>query len=224
MLGFKGSQPNHIEWYISTMLFCMLIIYPILLKYYKIFTYVIAPILSLLLLGYLSYTTNSLTGVSVWLGFCYKSMLRSFVEISLGVIAFEVTKYVKKLHLNLKQKILLNCLEWFCIISTSIFVVLTFTKQYEVYVLFLIMIMIIIAFSKQTWYPKWLDNSVIRKIGKFTLPVYLSQVGALNIVNIFFADQSIIVQFLMYIILTAICALLCYGIGNCIINKKTEMK
>lgn len=95
MSGISLANPNHVEWYISCMLLAMCIIYPFVLRYYDAVYKYISPVFAIFATGYLMYTTNALTGVSVWIGFCFKSMLRACIEILLGGTAYELSEKLR---------------------------------------------------------------------------------------------------------------------------------
>ena len=51
MSGMAGYRVNTVTWYISAMILAMLILYPLLIKYKDTFFFIIAPCLSIFLLG-----------------------------------------------------------------------------------------------------------------------------------------------------------------------------
>ena len=75
MSGLTIHNLNHIEWYISVMLLVMAIIYPFAKKYYNNFVKIFCPIMAILLLGYLQYNYQSITGVMVYNGLFFKSFI-----------------------------------------------------------------------------------------------------------------------------------------------------
>ena len=111
MTGIPCVAINHIEWYLSAMIISMAIIYPICKKYFNLFIKYIAPIFSILILGYLGYTYGYLTGVNVWTGFAFKGLIRGFAEIMLGTFAYYLAKKLSEYKNNLnKYRILLTLL------------------------------------------------------------------------------------------------------------------
>ena len=176
MSGINMSNPNHVEWYISCMLIAMAILYPICRKYYYSFTRYFAPLGSLLILGYMVHTTGALTGVSTWTGICYKSLLRAVAELALGTTAFEISRYLTMCTFSKKQKLCLTLAEAASIAMTMLFVVMTFQKKYEVYVLGLLIILVILSFSRITYGSYLFDNKLCYCLGSLSLPIYLAQI------------------------------------------------
>ena len=129
MSGISLANPNHVEWYISCMLIAMAILYPICRRYYTAFTHYFAPLGSLLILGYLFYTTGALTGVNVWTGLCFKSVLRALCEIALGTTAYELSRFLAAKPLANGQKTCLTAAEAFLLFCAICYSVMTFPKS-----------------------------------------------------------------------------------------------
>lgn len=206
MSGISIKSPNHVEWYISCMLIAMAIIYPICRKYYYQFTRYFAPLASLLILGYMVYTTGRLTGVSVWTGICYKSMLRAIAEVALGTTAFEVSRYIMGVSFSKAQKLALSFCEGMCFVFTMIYMVMTFPKQYEVYVLGLVTILIILSFSQVTYGAGLFNNKLCYYLGKLSLPIYLGQLSAVYWVQGYMSTYGEKYQYIAVVIITFIVA------------------
>ena len=66
MLLIKHSRILGIEWYISAMLLAMMVLYPLILKHKKNYIYIVAPMISLLILGFISRMDGSLAGVDIY--------------------------------------------------------------------------------------------------------------------------------------------------------------
>lgn len=206
MSGISLSNPNHVEWYISCMLIAMAIIYPICRKYYYYFTRYFAPLCSLLILGYMVQTTGALTGVSTWMGICYKSLLRAIAEVALGTTAFELSRYIMKYPFSKNQRILLTLAEAVSVALSMLFVMMTFSKKYEVYVLGLMIVLIALSFSQVTCGSDLFNNKFCYYLGSLSLPVYLGQISAVYLVQGFMADYEKGYQYLTVVILTFVFA------------------
>ena len=85
-----------LAWYISSMLLCMAILYPLLRKHYQMFSLIYGPIFALLIIGFLIHTTGYLGGVSDWLGVTFKCNYRAFAELSLGAACFELSRMISR--------------------------------------------------------------------------------------------------------------------------------
>ena len=223
MSGINFTNPNHIEWYISCMLIAMALIYPLCKRFYINFTRYIAPISAILIIGYMIFTTKSLTGVTSWTGLSYKSTLRAFAEISLGTTAFELSRYISEKKFTASQRITITVTEFICFVFVVLYMVLSFVNKYELYALIAMFLIITITFSSKTYGNKIFNNRVCCFLGKISLPIYLSQLGAINLVDKYFDKQSDVTKVLIAVFITFIFAFIVLIFGNLVaklFNKK----
>jgi len=88
MTGLGKIDMNVVVWYISAMLICMAVLYPLLRKHCDITIHLIIPLASLLIFGYLYKNYGHPRGPTNWLGLTYKGVLRAFAEIGIGCLLF----------------------------------------------------------------------------------------------------------------------------------------
>lgn len=106
-------------WYLSAMLLAMLLLYPIYAKNKRRFEYIIAPIIAVVLLGFLFLHGRSLLNPSKRFElfykyeFTFKGNLRAMSEICLGVVCYRVCEWLKAVDFTKLGKWLLAALELF---------------------------------------------------------------------------------------------------------------
>lgn len=222
MSGLSFTNPNHIEWYISSMLIAMAILYPFCYKYYYTFTRYAAPLISLLIVGYLIYETKYLSGVTVWMGFSYKGMLRAVAEIALGTTAFEISRYMNQRTFSKAQRFAFTVLELSCLSGILIYCVTTFSSRYESYALIAIFVLVTLAFSGVSYGSRLFDNKLCYFLGNISLPVYLAQLAPIYVVPVFFPYSSGMEQILYAVILTFVLTFVIMAMGN--LTAKTFKK
>ncbi len=171
--GFKCSDVLGVEWYISDMLIAMFVLYPLCKKYYEKFTRIIAPIASLLILGYLIKTTGALNGSKAWSVIFSKTFLRAVSEICAGAFAFEFTRNFKKLNFSKADKIGLTIFEVFCYIMVLVYITYDIPKNYVGVFFIFACIGISLSFSDVTYGAKLFNNKFIYFLGSLSLPLYL---------------------------------------------------
>lgn len=206
MSGINLGNVLHIEWYISSMLLTMAVLYPICRKYYYTFTRYFAPLIGLFILGYMQETTKSLTGVSVWMGVCYKSTLRALVEVALGTTCFEASRFLTEnfSELEKKWKVFWTLVEAGCFGGSVLFVMTTMGKNYEVLILGLFFVMIALATSGISYGAEFFDRQIFYFLGKISFSVYLGQLAAIYIVMEKMKDLSFRNQILIGVGLTTV--------------------
>lgn len=69
--GLFGSSLLTVEWYLSSMLLAMAILYPIARRWYSSYTHLFGPLCALLLLGWLYQETGKLADYNDWSGLTY---------------------------------------------------------------------------------------------------------------------------------------------------------
>lgn len=147
--GIYVKSLSAVEWYLTTMLIGMAIIFPFLLKKYNTFSRIAAPIIGLLLVGIISHQTGKLSDGDKWMfGNITKGQLRAIAELCLGVFAFEVVRYLKKLNFTKKDRIILTAIEVCTYCIALLYSVSQFSKKYIVYILFVLLVGVILSFSE----------------------------------------------------------------------------
>ena len=208
MSGFSFLSVNHIEWYLSSMLIAMAIIYPVCRRYYYGFTRYASPLLSLLTLGILYYNTKTLTGVMVWMSVTYKATIRAIVEISLGASAFELTRILtSKNGVSKTTRTILTLTEIMCFLGVSAFMLITFKKAYEFFALAAIFFMLICAASNMTYGNRLFNTPLFYCLGEFSYPLYLSQLSSIYLAKEYLSHKSDLYQVLFCTVTTVILAL-----------------
>ncbi len=210
MSGINIVNPNHVEWYLSSMLLVMAVIYPLCKKHYYKFTRYIAPVASIFILGYMIKTTGMLTGVSTWTGFMYKSVLRAFCCVSLGTTAFEVSRYLSEKSFTSKQRWLFTVCEIGLFAVIAFYTLITASKKYEIVILLMLFVLTFIVFSNVSYGVNIFNNKLVYHLGKISLPVYLTQLSAINFTKFFFPETSEKNMLIIAFILTFILAYLVY--------------
>ena len=190
MLGFKGTSPNHVSWYLSVMLISMFVIYPFARKHYSTFVKAIAPMLALFILGHLFFKYSSLTGVMVVDGIFYKSMLRGFAEILVGMTTYEIAEWFKKGEKTRARSILITVLSIVLLAGSFVYIMFTLPARYEFLMIPVSALLLIMAHSGQGLLYGAVNNRFSVFLGKITLPVYLAQVAGINLISYFCEDMS----------------------------------
>lgn len=95
--GFPVSSATGVLWYLSAMFFAMWLLYPVMRRYYDVFTRYIAPMLFLLITGFLMQTYSTLEVPDAWFGVLNTGFLRAVAAMSLGAVAHVGSEYLAQL-------------------------------------------------------------------------------------------------------------------------------
>lgn len=176
MSGLHAVSVNAATWYISSMLLSMMIMYPLIRKFPDISTYVVIPLISMILLGYLCGELGSPRNPMKWIGFTYKGNLRAFSEIGLGVIAYKFVKYLSTVTLTLPGKIVITLTEWGCYIALIMYMFFEKAGVRDYFFLFIMMLAVSLSFAEKGIDSKLFAHTFVYVLGRFSVPLYLGHI------------------------------------------------
>ena len=176
MTGIRMATINDALWYLSSMLLCMAIIYPILRKYKATAKLVIIPIITFLIFGYFAVQTKSIRVPFGWADFTYRGNLRAFADIGVGIMLYQITEVFKTKKLTVFSKIILTITKYVGIISLILYMyfIRKATIEYDMFQILVVALVIGLIFSNQTYGESIFNNRFFGFLGKFSLPIYLS--------------------------------------------------
>lgn len=209
------------SWYISAMMVAMAIIYPFCKKYYYSFTRYYAPLIGILILGFMQIKTGSLTDIFGVVGGVYKGLLRAITEILIGTSVFEISRMIKTSAWSEKpsNRIKLSIIETGCLLIIISFMVLSLKHIYQVYMVGAFSILIAIAFSGKSICNDRFDNKISAFLGSLSLPLYLSQRCAWNMIGNSVIEQPFSIQILAGIASTIVVTTIVMLVGKTIKKK-----
>lgn len=193
--GFNPDAFLGVEWYISSMLLAMLLLYPICRHRYNLFAYVIAPLTGILLTGYMMYTSGRIAGSTDWAAFTYKCNLRAVANLCFGVCCYEAVGALQKKEFSNAARVLLSLLETVCYVAVLIIMCLP-AKGSSYYYQPLCMIALIVGVTlsfAQTGIlakTKLFQNRICLFLGGASLAVYLAQNIPRSASTWWFSDYS----------------------------------
>lgn len=222
-LGFFDSNvPNGPEWYLSVMLFSLLLLYPMCRHNYSMFVHVFAPAAGLAILGWISYTSSSLTDITAWTGWTFKCMLRGFAELSLGAVCFEITRQLNHRRLSQRTRYFMGALELLLLAGISGSMFLTYSDEYQIFCLFALIPLVILMFCDLPHHELF-RGRFFSFLGKLSLPIYLIQVPVANYI-LTFSQLSETQSVCLYVALSLIGALLLLPLSDCLSARMFERK
>ena len=173
--GLYNVDVLGVEWYISDMLMAMFILYPLCRKYYHNFTKIIAPVISLLIVGYLIKETGKLSGSTAWSVLVSKTLLRAIAEICAGSVLFEIARSLKKMKFSKADKVLLTILEVGSYLAVIGYIIVPSSRKYDGTFLIFLCVGVCLSFAQVTYGNRLFNNKFCVFLGKMTLPIYLCQ-------------------------------------------------
>jgi len=203
--GFRFLSFNTPLWYLSSMLLSMFIIYPLMRKYKNKYSFILAPLIVYLGLGYLNHLFVGLNQTDKWAIFTLHNNIRAFSELNLGILLFFLSQKIKDIKFTKFGKTILTLIEFSCL--SIPFIITTFinnSARYDFIMLGLIAIGILIAASNITLEKNLLNNKIVFFFEKLSLPIYIFHAFCLKIVFYFTSNStsSYAIKLSLYLLFT----------------------
>ncbi len=162
------------EWYITAMLWMMLLLYPLLLRFKEKFSQLAAPLICVVLVGYLIHVQGKLGGTTrfVFNETVPKIYVRAFAEMCGGIFGYEIVQALKRLKLKLPVRLLLTGVEALCFIVPIAYACCDWSEKYEGYAFYFLLGGVILCFSEVSVFCKLFNNPVVYYLGRLSLPIY----------------------------------------------------
>lgn len=176
MFGFETGNLIDVTWYLSALFIVSFVLFPILRKRAKGFVTYGAPLLVLFLYGYFSKTLNGAVNMPVhWYGICFKGLLRGFAGISLGCIAYFVSKKLSEHDISRKQRAVLTIAELSGYLIAVVYLIFYPTQgTTDYFIIGLIFSSVVISFSGQSASGVLFHGRICSFLGAFSLSLFLN--------------------------------------------------
>lgn len=183
--GIDGAM-----WYLSAMLLGMALLYPLLRTKRDLMTHLVCPLLALFLYGYLCQAEGHPRDPIVWLGLCYKGLVRAVAGLCTGVVICMAVRRLKELAPTGLTKLgnaLAIGVQLLCLILTIRYMAEQEPSEYDYFYMFLLMLLVLISFSG-FGLESVLGNSqrlhlLSAFLGKYSLSLYLGHLYFAQHVN-----------------------------------------
>ena len=220
MFGFKDVNPNGVEWYISVMLMAMVVMYPIMRRHFHMFVKVIAPFFALAVLGIMYKVIGQFSGVVYWEGLAFRSTYRGFAEIALGVALFGLVQRLDAVELSLAGRRALTACQAAAMLVVPVCLCLKVDGHYELQFLMGMCVIVTLSFSRHSLLNDALASPVVDWLGRFSMPLYLSQVCALNLMKAYGGGLDPWVQASLTLGISVVIGLAVQAMGNAWVRRR----
>ncbi len=229
MTGLPGKNLLSVEWYLSSMLLVLLIVYPLCRRYYDAFTTVIAPVLGLCGAGFMIQRIGYMGNPKVWLGFTYAGNIRALAMICLGMWGFEVIRRLKMHEMSTLSRSLATVVEAggyaivICYIMTD-----RWNIEYSGTIAVLMAVLVALTFSEIPYGTRLFNNPLIYFFGKCSLPIYLSQnlirAAAIKFWGNGLGTKQLVIQVAVLVILLGAVTQIAVDLGKMLLKKNRQIR
>ncbi len=152
------------SWYLSSLMLCSLIIYPLILWNREIFIRIIAPLITIIGLYVRLNQFGTLRG---GVGLSYPMTV-----MCMGCMAYLISEYISGNVKTRRHICFLNCFENFAYIITLLYVCSSLPLSFEFSLIFLLFIAVSITFSNIA-YRDYFDKPIFSFLGRASFPLYM---------------------------------------------------
>lgn len=173
MTGLPAIAMNGVTWYISSMLLCMAVLYPLIRKFPEMMKYIGLLLIALLSLGYLAGEYGAPRDPNKWIGFTKKGNIRALGELALGALSYHIVKAFAKVELTRLGKLVVTVVEWSAYALVILYMYFAKASTRDYFFVLLMAVAVILSFSQKGIDAKLFDNKLSLWLGKWSLPLYL---------------------------------------------------
>lgn len=216
MSGLAGYRANVVTWYISAMILAMLILYPLLFKYKDTFLFILAPALSIFLLGYMYQVFGSLNGGTTWQHFYYRGYMRALADLCLGCILWKICQAIKRYQYTELARILFSAVELSGYMFCLFWMFGKHSSEMTFVILMIFAVCIPITFSHKAITASLFDNRLCYFLGKASFSLYIGHIFWIKSLDAFFPSYTFKQQLLILAVLLAITVAAIMGLSDLI--------
>ncbi len=170
--GLRVGTVNSVVWYLSTMLLCMSILYPLLRKYLDFTKNLFVPLAALLLLGYLCVVDGAPRNPTKYLSMTYKGNIRGFAELCIGIMAYYMAGWLSHFSFSNIGKMILSAIKWGCYFSFVAYMYYESATETDCFIILVLALAVSLTFAEVGLFCKKFNKPVVYALGKFSVPLY----------------------------------------------------
>ena len=209
------------EWYVGCMLFGMLIIYPFLRRWTDQFIGYFAPVLTIILYGYMSYNCEAVMGSN--------RLIQTFGTLMLGITVFSLSQYIGCLFDRINSGWLRRILRIYPLLVITFFLAYMNTSidtNVQAFLVLLLASGLVFSFGKQGLLSRSgvFDKKVVYWLGKMSLPIYMVQNITRTFVQVLFKNQTAVTMYILESAMTIVCGILGYYLLDALRVLKRKAK
>jgi len=173
MSGLPSISVNGVVWYISSMLLCMAILYPLIRKFPEFMKNIGLLLIVVLALGYLGGEFNGPRNPLQWIEFTRKGNVRGLAEIAIGALLFIGVQRFQNARLTCAGKWAVTAAEWLLHIAAILYMYYEKAGSRDFFVLLLMAVAVGLSFSHKGIDADLFDNGLFMWLGKYSFYLFL---------------------------------------------------
>jgi peptidoglycan/LPS O-acetylase OafA/YrhL len=181
------------SWYISAMLLAMLVLYPLRRKKPEFFDYVIAPVITLLFVGYIYHLGSGISRTITYIPDLHilDGMFRAIAEISLGCFCYRMGTRLMQVNFTWIGQLLLSIIELGGYLLVGFTVWEHSGSDKDLVLLVILAVCVTLSFSGKGIHARLCTNRLFPFLGQFSLSIYLSHGVVVNVIVPYLYKQNL---------------------------------
>lgn len=183
------AMGEYFEWYLSAMMLSLILIYPLLLKWRKGFTLMIAPFI---FMGYCGYAVQGVGNIAMteeWTGLFFGGFYRGLATISLGCICYAAAAKLRKIPFNRRGQALLSILEAVGYLLVFGLIANTGRTTLDFTIVLILACCVTVTFSGKSLFPRLFKHRIFGWLGTLSLELYLNHAVVASILLLRFGNE-----------------------------------
>ena len=174
MSGIYLDGLNGVIWYISAMLLCMAVLYPLLRRFPDIMSKLICPLAAVILMGILCQTQGHPRNPTIWMGILYKGNIRAFAELCMGVVCYQITQRLCLVPWNRFSRTVIEIMQFVLYGAVILYMYLYKPGMQDYFFIFLLCVAVVLSFSGLGTGSFAFDGKIPAALGKFSTALFFS--------------------------------------------------
>lgn len=172
--GIKTVGLVRATWYLSAMLIAMLALYPMIRRWKDTFVCIIAPLIAIFFLGYVSQNFGNLNQYVKDYRLIYSGVMRAMAELSLGCIGYAACEKIKTVRFTTISRVLITLAQVIGYAGVIYCTTSLPAKQFDFVMLLCLAICVPLSFSGQGIAAPLFRGALFPWLGKLSLVIYLN--------------------------------------------------
>lgn len=189
MTGIFYGGLDGVMWYISSMLLCMVILYPLLRKYPHMMRKLWCPFLALMLLGMMCGIDGHPRNPAKWYGVIYKGNIRAFAELCIGIWSYDIVRKLKNVNWTFFARLVFELLQFIGYAVSIIYMYYDEPGKYDYFFLMVLTVSVMLSFAHIGILSDIYDNRFSMMLGRFSTALYFSHIYYAQNLNLILDDS-----------------------------------
>lgn len=172
-----------VTWYISAMLICMAVVYPMIRYKKEAFLELVAPFMFLALVGFMYHNVGSLYIVYSDGRGTYFALARALLDILAGCLTYRMVGSLGRYKFSLAGKWVMTAVEWIAWVCVYYTIKLWGMSDYDFVIVVLMVFACSITFSDLTYTSLVFNRGLFYWLGNLSYSIFLCHVYIREIVN-----------------------------------------